>query len=102
MESPFIKRTHFRLETYREKEIQKFMANGQEQSADQLNDQLDCPPPSVTAHEVDPSIEGLIRLIESMFTDSVTGQPQTTHPSFRPQSQGAASGLLSISSGATP
>lgn len=68
-----------RLETYREKEIQKFMANGQEQSADQLNDQLDCLLSLCDrAREVDPSIEGLIRLIESMFTDSVTGQPQTT------------------------
>jgi superfamily I DNA/RNA helicase len=66
-----------RLESHREKETQKFMANGQEQQADQLNDQLDCLLSLLDrAREVDNSIEGLIRLIESMFTDSVTGQPQ--------------------------
>jgi len=68
-----------RLESHREKETQKFMANGQEQQADQLNDQLDCLLSLLDrAREVDNSIEGLIRLIESMFTDSVTGQPQRT------------------------
>lgn len=68
-----------RLEEYREKEVQKFMANGQEQQADTLNDQLDCLQALIDrSRETDATIDGLIRLIEGMFTDSTTGQPQTT------------------------
>jgi superfamily I DNA/RNA helicase len=60
-----------RLEKYREREIQKAMAKGQEQKADSIADRVDCLYILIErAEEKRLDVDGLIEMIYGMFSDA--------------------------------